>query len=279
MTWSPSSRPGSCRSDQLTHPPVAPPAIDDPVLAAIVSWWDANRRELPWRATRDVYAIWVAEVMSAQTSVHRAVDAWERWMGQWPTVGALASASLTQVLAQWQGLGYPRRARDLHRSAQIVAAHGWPGDLTDLPGVGPYVAAAVRCFALEQPVLPRDVNVNRVLSRRFPDEAVDISQDPWRAGQALMEFGQRVCRARPICGECPVASDCAGPDLAAEQAVATMKRQKPYAGSFRERRGRLLRQVLAEGRVSRDGADVAAAEDLARDGLIISAGRWLRAPD
>jgi A/G-specific adenine glycosylase len=260
---------------------VPPPAtIDDPVLGAIVTWWDQNHRELPWRTTRDVYAIWVAEVMSAQTTVQRAADAWERWVDRWPTVETLANASLGEVLAQWQGLGYPRRARDLHRSAQIIARTGWPEpeQLTTLPGVGPYIAAAIRCFAHEQPVLPRDVNVNRVLARRFPAE-VDISADPWRAGQALMEFGQRICTTRPACHACPVRADCPGPDLAAEATARSTTRQKPYAGSFRERRGRLLRQVLAEGRVPAQTADAEAAEDLARDGLIVSDGPWLRAPD
>ncbi len=257
-----------------------PARIDDPVLVEIVTWWDENHRELPWRATRDVYAIWVAEVMSAQTTVQRAADAWERWMDRWPTVDALAHASLSQVLAQWQGLGYPRRARDLHRSAQIIARAGWPGsdDLTSLPGVGPYVAAAIRCFAHEEPVLPRDVNVNRVLARRFGSE-VDISADPWRAGQALMEFGQRICSTRPACGECPVTADCPGPDLTSEQTARRKARQKPFQGSFRQRRGRLLRQVLTERRVPALTADAEAADDLARDGLIIRDGPWLRPPD
>ena len=148
----------------------------------MLEWWTANARDLPWRATRDVYAVWVAEVMSAQTTVGRSARSWARWMERWPTVEALAAAALVDVLAAWQGLGYPRRARDLHRSARIIAAAGWPDDLTELPGVGAYVAAAVRCFAREEPVLPLDVNVRRVLRRRFP-EGVDISGDPWRAGR------------------------------------------------------------------------------------------------
>ncbi len=257
-----------------------PARIDDPVLGEIVTWWDQNHRELPWRATRDPYAIWVAEVMSAPTTVQRAAAAWERWIDRWPTVDALAAASLAEVLAQWQGLGYPRRARDLHRSAQIITRAGWPdpADLTTLPGVGPYVAAAIRCFAHEQPVLPRDVNINRVLARRFPAE-VDISADPWRTGQALMEFGQRICTVRPACHACPVRADCPGPDLADERTARAKSRQKPFEGSFRQRRGRLLQTVLAEGRVRAETADAEAADDLSRDGLIIRDGPWLRAPD
>ncbi len=251
-------------------------AASDGQLAAIVSWWDTHRREVPWRATRDVYAIWVAEVMSVQTTLSRAVTAWETWMARWPTVEALAAASLSEVLAQWQGLGYPRRARDLHHGARIVSETGWPEPLTRLPGVGPYVAAAVACFAREEPVLPRDVNVNRVLARRFPD-GVDIAADPWRSGQALMEFGQRVCRARPACGDCPAPTGCGGP--AADVHHPPRRRQAPYPGSFRERRGTVLAGVLAAGRLPRAGTDPEAAASLARDGLIRIEGAWLLSPD
>jgi A/G-specific adenine glycosylase len=251
-------------------------SVGDPRLAAIVAWWEIHRAEVPWRATRDVYAIWVAEVMSVQTTLSRAVAAWEAWMARWPTVETLAAASLADVLGQWQGLGYPRRARDLQRGAQIVVAEGWPDPLTRLPGVGPYVAAAVRCFAREEPVLPCDVNVTRVLSRRFPD-GVDISPDPWRSAQALMEFGQRICRPRPACGDCPAPAGCAGPRT--DEQRPARRRQAPYPGSFRERRGTLLAGVLAAGRLPRAGADAEAALSLARDGLIRIEGLWLLAPN
>ena len=183
-------------------------SVADLDVVAVLDWWTASGRQLPWRETRDLYAIWVSEVMSAQTTVSRSAEAWVRWMQRWPTVEALAAASLVEVLVEWQGLGYPRRARDLHRSARIVVESGWPEDLTDLPGVGAYIAAAIRCFALEEPVLPLDVNVQRVLQRRFPG-GVDISGDPWRAGQAIMEFGQRICSVKPKCEVCPVLDGCA----------------------------------------------------------------------
>jgi A/G-specific adenine glycosylase len=254
----------------------------DPALSAILAWWEEHHRELPWRETRDPYAVWVAEVMSAQTSVLRAVSAWEAWMARWPTVDSLARASLGDVLAQWQGLGYPRRARDLHRSAQLIAADGWPTQLTDLPGVGAYVSAAIRCFALEEPVLPRDVNVNRVMARRF-GAGVDITADPWRAGQAVMEFGQRVCTVRPDCAACPASDGCPGPgpDEARERAK---RRQKPYAGSLRQRRGQLLARVLAEGSIPIDAVDALgaeariAADSLVTDGLLRRDGERLRPP-
>ena len=246
---------------------------EDPILAAILDWWDANARSLPWRSSRDVYAVWVCEVMSAQTTIARAAQAWSAWMARWPTVQALAGASLAEVLAQWQGLGYPRRARDLHRSARIVAAGGWPQDLTTLPGVGPYVASAVRCFANEEPVLPLDVNVKRVLARRLPGP-LDTSADPWRVGQALMEFGQRICTARPRCEQCPVREGCAGPTALA----SAPRRQARFEGSLRQRRGRLLARVLAEGAVAVAHIDREAADGLVADGLAHRDGALLRAP-
>ena len=244
-------------------------------LGAVLDWWTLNARHLPWRASRDVYAVWVAEVMSAQTTVSRAADAWTRWMERWPTVEALAAASLAEVLLQWQGLGYPRRARDLHRSARLVVASGWPDDLTELPGVGAYVAAAVRCFAREEAVLPLDVNVRRVLRRRFP-QGLDISGNPWRAGQAIMEFGQRICRIRPRCEVCPVRDGCAGPGDPADRPPP--RRRRPFEGSLRQRRGRLLRRVIADGAVDLRDADPEAAAGLARDGLVRVADGWLLAP-
>jgi A/G-specific adenine glycosylase len=247
----------------------APRTVDDPAVAAVLDWWDRHGRPLPWRPSRDVYAIWVSEVMSAQTSVTRAAAAWERWMARWPTVQALAVASLADVLTEWQGLGYPRRARDLHRSARIVAAEGWPEDLTELPGVGAYVDTAMRCFAREDPVLPVDVNTRRVLARRFPD-GVDTSGDPWRAGQALMEFGQRICTARPACITCPVSGGCdarVALEATADPAPRA-RRQARYEGSLRQRRGALLRQVLAQGELALSDADREAAEGLAEDGLL-----------
>jgi A/G-specific adenine glycosylase len=252
-------------------------AVDDPALAPILDWWSANARELPWRATREVYGVWVAEVMSAQTTVERAAAAWPRWMERWPTVEALADATFVQVLAEWQGLGYPRRARDLHRSACIVVQDGWPAELTDLPGVGPYVAAAIRCFALEEPVLPKDVNVTRVLGRRYP-HGVDISGDPWRAGQAIMEFGQRICRPRPACASCPVRVGCGGPDETGD--ASTRRRRQPrYEGSVRQRRGQLLAAIVAGDEVEVAGADREVADGLAADGLAVLVGDRLRAPD
>jgi A/G-specific adenine glycosylase len=249
--------------------------VEDPVVAAVLAWWDAHARALPWRVSRDVYAIWVSEVMSAQTSVTRAAQAWGRWMARWPTVDALAAASLAEVLAEWQGLGYPRRARDLHRSARVVAADGWPDDLTELPGVGAYVAAAIECFAREEPVLPLDVNTRRVLARRFP-EGIDTRGDPWRCGQALMEFGQRICSAQPRCELCPVNDGCTA--RGTTDPAPRARRQPRYEGSLRQRRGVLLRQVVAGGSVALAGVDREAADGLLQDGLLTVRDGCLRVP-
>src|SRR5947199_10535687 len=133
--------------------------------ATVLAWYGRNGRDLPWRHTHDPYAILVSEVMLQQTQVARVVPRYLEWLERWPTVAALAAASTADVLRDWQGLGYNRRALNLQRAAREVAANGWPDDLTRLPGVGPYTAAAVACFALGRPVLPVDVNVARVLER------------------------------------------------------------------------------------------------------------------
>src|SRR5262249_37485825 len=133
--------------------------------SALLAWYGQNGRDLPWRKTRDPYAILVSEVMAQQTQVERVIPRWQRWLARWPTVDALAAAAAADVIREWQGLGYNRRAVALHRAAQHVAAHGWPDDLTELPGVGRYTADAVACFAFGRPVLPVDVNVRRISGR------------------------------------------------------------------------------------------------------------------
>ena len=110
----------------------------------LLAWYAISARDLPWRRTRDPYAILLSEVMLQQTQVERVVPRYERWLARWPTVESLAAASPAEVIVEWQGLGYNRRALALHRNAVYVAEHGWPADLTTLPGVGPYTAAAVR---------------------------------------------------------------------------------------------------------------------------------------
>jgi A/G-specific adenine glycosylase len=225
------------------------------VQSALLAWYRANGRDLPWRRTRDPYSILVSEVMLQQTQAARVVPRWEEWLARWPTVEALADASRADVIRAWQGLGYNRRAVNLHRAAQQVATHGWPDDLTELPGVGRYTADAVGAFAFGREVLPVDVNVGRVLER------TGLSFGP-AAAQALFDLGATVCLARvPRCGECPLAEECPSRGRRYEPA----RKQGPLAGSFRERRAIALRAVAAGDAVE----DAAAVESLARDGLVV----------
>ena len=222
--------------------------------AELLDWYRRNARDLPWRKTRDPYAILVSEVMAQQTQVERVVPRWERWLARWPTADALAAASRAAVITEWQGLGYNRRALNLHRAAQHVAAHGWPDDLTELPGVGRYTADAVACFALGRDVLPEDVNVRRVTDR------TGSTFSP-TAAQALMDLGATVCLARiPRCGICPLAERCPSRGRRYEP----LRKQGPLEGSFRQRRAQALRAVVA----GEQPSDEEAVTALARDGLV-----------
>ncbi len=221
-------------------------------------WFAAKGRDLPWRHTRDPYAILVSEVMLQQTQVDRVVPRYLAWLERWPTVESLAAASPADVIRVWQGLGYNRRAVNLHRAAEVVARRGWPDDLTELPGVGPYTAAAVRCFALGQDVLPVDVNVERV--QRRTGEAFTAA-----SAQALMDLGATVCLARvPRCGACPLASTCPSRGIREEPA----RKQGPFEGSFRQRRAAALRLVAAAPQ-GLDALDEAAVHSLQEDGLVV----------
>ena len=224
----------------------------------LLAWFDEHRRDLPWRHTRDPYAILVSEVMLQQTQVERVVPRYVAWLERWPTVGTLAAASPADVIREWQGLGYNRRALNLHRAAQHVAARGWPEDLTELPGVGPYTAAAIRCFALGEDVLPVDVNVERVRRRT----GVEFSA---AAAQALMDLGATVCLARiPRCEACPLSSACPSRGIREEPA----RKQGAFEGSFRQRRAVTLRAVAAASRELHD-LDHEAVCSLERDGLVV----------
>ena len=199
----------------------------------LLGWFDEMARELPWRLNRDPYRVWVSEVMLQQTQVQTVVGYFEKFMVRFPSVDDLAVARSEEVLALWSGLGYYRRARQMHEAAQRIVAggRGFPSnsrELQKLPGIGPYTAAAVASIAFGERVPVLDGNVERVLSRRLAlsedpkqsrvrkrlmEVAVEIL-DPDRPGdsnQALMELGATVCRPRkPQCGRCPLARDCLG---------------------------------------------------------------------
>ena len=231
----------------------------------LLAWFGEHGRDLPWRRARDPYAILVSEVMSQQTQVERVVPRWQRWLGRWPTVEALAAASAADVIREWQGLGYNRRGLALHRAARHVAAHGWPEDLTELAGVGPYTADAVSCFAFDRPVLPVDVNVRRV------SERTRHAFSP-AAAQALMDLGATVCLARiPRCDVCPLVGSCPSRGRRFEPS----RRQGPFEGSFRQRRATALREVVAGSQPE----DAEAVASLVRDGLVRVDGEFVSLPD
>jgi A/G-specific adenine glycosylase len=227
------------------------------VEKALLAWYAENGRDLPWRRTGDPYAILVSEVMLQQTQVARVVPRYVSWLERWPTVEALADASRADVIRAWQGLGYNRRALHLHRAAQHVKAHGWPDDLTELPGVGRYTADAVARFAHEHDVLPVDTNVQRVLERTGGEFGP-------ASAHALMDLGATVCLARlPRCDVCPLETDCPSRG----RRYAPLRKQGRFEGSFRQRRARTLR-LLAEGPVSLSDLDGEAVEALRRDGFL-----------
>jgi A/G-specific adenine glycosylase len=151
------------------------------VEGLLLAWFARNGRDLPWRRTRDPYAILVSEVMLQQTQVERVVPRYLDWLERWPTAEALAAAATADVIRSWQGLGYNRRGLNLHRAAQRIAACGWPDDLTELPGVGPYTAAAVQNFAFGRDVLPIDTNVQRVQERLPARGGVPVAREALRA--------------------------------------------------------------------------------------------------
>jgi A/G-specific adenine glycosylase len=227
---------------------------------ALHAWFADNGRDLPWRRTRDPYAILVSEVMLQQTQVDRVAPRYTSWLERWPSVEALARASPAEVIREWQGLGYNRRALNLHRAAIEIAERGWPSDLTRLPGVGRYTADAIRCFAHGEDVLPVDVNVERVLRRtrhRFTAASA----------QALMDLGATLCLARvPRCDACPLASACPSRGTRDEP----VRKQGTFEGSFRQCRADTLRLVVESARAV-ETLDDEVVRSLERDGLVVVA--------
>ena len=231
----------------------------------LLAWFAEHGRDLPWRRTRDPYAVLVSEVMLQQTQVARVVPRYLGWLQRWPTVESLAASSTAEVIRVWQGLGYNRRALNLHRAARRIAAEGWPDDLTGLPGVGRYTADAVGRFALELPVLPVDTNVRRVLERSGGEFGPE-------SAHALMDLGATVCLARvPRCNACPLAAGCPSRGRRYDPA----RRQSRFEGSFRQRRARTLRLVAERPRrLSR--LDGEAVEALRSDALVEIRGTSVR---
>ena len=241
----------------------------------LLAWYSQNTRDLPWRHTRDPYAILVSEVMLQQTQVARVVPRYRRFLDRWPTVEALAAATPAEVITEWDGLGYNRRAVLLHRCATAVVATGGfprePAGLERLPGIGPYTAAAVACFAFGVQVAAPDTNARRVLGRLGRADATPPPGRAYEWNQALFDLGREVCLARrPRCERCPLAGECPSRGMTFPPA----RRQSRFEGSFRQRRARLLRDVAQAGALAEEAADAEALISLARDGLVaVAAGR------
>jgi A/G-specific adenine glycosylase len=241
----------------------------DPTLVAdararVLDWFDRAGRGLPWRATRDPYRVLVAEVLAQQTQAARAAAAWPRFLERFPDVAALAAATPAEVLRAWQGLGYNRRALALRATAQaVVERGGWPDTvegLAALPGIGPYTARAVACFALGLQVAPVDTNVARVLTRALTGDdpsqlgpaarqrLADAAMPPgraWEWSSALMDVGALHCRPRPRCEGCPLAPRCRWRALGAAAPASRARAQPPFRTSDRRWRGAVVRALAA----------------------------------
>ena len=226
--------------------------------AELLAWFRESARSLPWRETHEPYAILVSEVMSQQTQVDRVAPRWERWLERWPTVDALAAASPADVIREWQGLGYNRRALNLHRAAQHVAAHGWPDDLTELPGVGRYTADAVACFAFGRDVLPVDVNVAACSER---------TGHAFGAGRGAGADGprrHRLPRADPALRERARSPGAARRAACASSRCASRGRSRARSGSGAPRRS--ASSPTPSGPLAE--LDAEAVASLAKDGLV-----------
>ena len=244
----------------------------------LATWYEEHgRHDLPWRATRDRWAVLVSEVMLHQTQVPRVEAVYAAFLDRFPTPAAMAAATPGEVIQAWGRLGYPRRARRLWDAATRIAAEGWPDDLTELPGVGRYTAGAVRAQADGADVPAVDVNVRRVLERvtghaltpRAADAAMLQVGKPLTGRDrllALMDVGALLCHpTAPRCPACPLRRRCAtrGP-LPSEH----RPRAAPYDGSFRQRRGDVLARLRA-GPTPAALLDADALASLRRDGLAV----------
>jgi A/G-specific adenine glycosylase len=248
-------------------------------VTEIAAWYAGNgRHDLPWRQTRDRWSVLVSEVMLHQTQVSRVAAVWPGFIARFPTPDAMATAGPGAVIAAWGRLGYPRRARRLWEAAAMIAAHGWPDDLTSLPGIGRYTARAVAAQADGEDVPAVEVNGRRVAERTagrpLSDRAaeavlVDVGA-PLRDRDrllALMDIGALVCRRRePRCDACPLYGRCAS-----RGALEGERRshQGPFEGSFRQRRGRVMARLRAGKAVHATSLDGEALASLVDDGLAV----------
>jgi A/G-specific adenine glycosylase len=268
---------------------------------AVLAWGANDLRDLPWRLERDPWRILVAEVMLQQTQVDRVIPKWTAFLERFPTPAACADVPLADVLRLWQGLGYPRRAKNLHATAgAVVERHAGRlpdtlDDLLSLPGIGPYTARAVLAFAFEREVAVVDTNIARVLARsggvRLTGKQAQAAADAlvpggegWLWNQVFMDLGATVCRPAPRCDSCPLADTCAwllagrpDPDPATGSAGVST-RQARFEGSDRQARGRVLK-ALGEGPVARTAFPEHIVVGLVTDGLVDDDGGILTLAD
>lgn len=286
--------------------PLPPHTVVEPLLA----WSHDHLRDLPWRHTRDPWAILVSEVMLQQTQVARVIDRWTEFLERFPTPAACAAAPAAAVIEMWAGLGYNRRAVNLWRAA-VETTERFDGDLPSgvddllsLPGIGPYTARAVAAFAYEAPVGVVDTNVGRLLARwtgsslapkqaQAMADALVPSDQSWRWNQTLFDFAVAVCTKRsPACDGCPLRRECVwagdGPDPA-EGSAGVSTGQSRFEGSRRQVRGRILDAVRVGSITLTAARELGRAEDdaesiraivasLERDGLVIVRGQRIELP-
>jgi A/G-specific adenine glycosylase len=263
------------------RPPPALPEIPGSFAPDLVTWYRAHRRDLPWRATRDPYCIWISEIMLQQTTVSAVIPYYHAFLAQFPTVSALADAPLDAVLSRWSGLGYYSRARNLKRAAELVqsehdgAVPGEPEKLRALPGIGDYTAGAILSIAFDQRAPILDGNVHRVLSRVFAlpgdprkaplkellwalAERLIPESSPGDFNQGMMELGATVCTPKsPSCLLCPVRAHCKALASGEVDRFPT-PRERPVMRDVRmavaliERKGAYLMRRRQEGRLMKD---------------------------
>ncbi len=272
-----------------------------------MAWYQRfGRHDLPWRQTRDPYRILVSEVMLQQTQVRRVLPFYQRWIARWPSIDVLAVATPAEVIREWSGLGYNRRALSLLRCAAEVMASGGqfpqdPASLRNLPGIGPYTANAVSCFAWGRPAVVVDTNIARVLARwqlaspaasllpRADIERTAQELVPQRGARdqnlALMDLGAMLCTARaPACPECPLAGHCGWLQAGSPPGSPPIRgSEPPFERTSRFARGRIVDALRANARLSEAALAARLPEEhrarlpryleaLCREGLVEASG-------
>ena len=272
-------------------------------ISKVFLWWDSEKRDLPWRISRDPWAILVSEFMLQQTQASRVVEKYKTFLKRFPNPTTCANSTPGKVIELWSGLGYNRRAINLHRTAKTIAEKhkGTVPDelslLLDLPGIGDYTARAILAFSFEKDVAVVDVNVKRVLSRLegrtlSMKEAQSIADqnlptgEGWRWNQAMIEIGATICTARKTkCDKCPLKQTCTWTknQAATDPAISVKsKKLETFEGSDRQGRGKLINALRNEPIMEKDAPQIfgwpndhkrckRVLEKLEKDGLIVIA--------